>query len=322
MQRRTFHLAALAAPMAFTAAAARAQAAAPITKLLVGFQPGGSFDILARILAQSMEQNGKQVIVENRTGASGRLALEAVRDAKPNGEALIVTPQGAVTLFPYVYKSLRYDPVKDFTPVSRLVSFDYAMAVGPATPARTLPEYIQWLKANPDKATYASPGAGTTPHFIGVAFHRAIGVNATNVAYKGAAPAMIDIAGGRVPAMYALLADSIQQHRAGTVRVLATSGTTRSPFLPDVPTFKESGIDLVVPGWIGLYGPADMPAPLLQVFQQAVDTAMRSQAVQTRLSAFAMVGAPSTSAELATLQKTELAFWGPLVKASGFTPEE
>jgi len=321
MQRRAFTLAALATSALGRVAPAQAQS--PVIRLMVGFQAGGSFDTLARILAPSLQEHaGRQVVVENRTGAAGRLAMETVRDLKGSGDALVVTPQGAVTLFPYVYKNLRYDPVKDFTPVSRLVSFDYALAVGSGTPARTLPEYIQWLKANQEKASYASPGAGTTPHFLGAGFHRAIGVQGVHIAYKGAAPGVLDLVGGRVPAMFALLADSIQQHQAGTLRVIATCGAVRSSFLPDVPTLKESGIDLVVPGWIGLYGPAQMPADLQAAYAEAVDAGMRTPAVQSRLASFAMLGAPTKPQELETLQKRELAFWEPIVKASGFTPED
>ena len=160
MNRRLFSKALLAMAASGISVAGHAQTPL-VTRLLVGFQAGGSFDTLARILAPALqEQVGHQVIVDNRTGAAGRLALEAAREAKPNGEALVVTPQGAMTLFPYVYKNLRFDPLKDFTPISRLVSFDYALTVGSATPARTLPEYIQWLTSNPGKAIYASPGAG------------------------------------------------------------------------------------------------------------------------------------------------------------------
>lgn len=322
MNRRSFNKGLLAMVAFGLSGVGRAQTPA-ITKLLVGFQAGGSFDTLARILAPALQEHfGNQVIVDNRSGAAGRLALEAVRDAKPNGEAFAVTPQGAMTLFPYVYKNLRFDPSRDFTPISRLVSFDYALTVGSGTPARTLPEYIQWLNANPGKAIYASPGAGTTPHFLGVGFHRAVGVPGTHVAYKGSAPGVIDVTGGRVPSMFSTLADAIQHHKNGAVRVIATTGAVRSTFLPEVPTLKESGIDLVVPGWIGLYGPANMPASLQSAYQKGVEVALQSQAVQARLASYAMVPAPSTSLELASLQKAELALWGALVKASGFTPEE
>lgn len=322
MNRRSFGIAALTSPLWGTSLSALADSGA-ITRLLVGFQAGGSFDTLARILAPVLQSELKrQMIVENRTGASGRIALEAARNAKPDGEAFVVAPQGAMTLFPYVYKNLSFDPVKDFTPISRLVSFDYALTVNTSIGVRNLAEYIAWLKANPGKASYASAGAGTTPHFLGVAFHRAVGVPGVHVGYRGAAAGLVDVAGGRIPAMFSLMADTIQSHRAGSLRIIATTGSARSSFLPDVPTLKESGVDVVVPGWIGLYGPAGMSAELQSTYQRAVAVAMKLPQTQERLEASAMVGAPSTSAELRELQQTELAYWGPVVKASGFTPEE
>lgn len=300
----------------------RAQSPHPI-RFVAGFQAGGSTDVLARIVATALQGIlGRSVIVDNRPGAGGRLAMELVRAAKPGEHVFVVAPQGSLTLFPHLYKNLRYNPVDDFTPISRLITFDYALTVGPGTPARSLAEYVSWAAAHPADATYSSAGAGTTPHFVGVAFHRAAGAPGTHVPYKGSAQALPDLLSGRVPAMFATMADSLQQHRSGQLRIIGTAGAERSTLLPEVQTFQEAGIPMTVPGWNGLYGPMGIPAAKLADFNTAVQKALMTPLVITKLAGLGMVSAPSTSSELVALQKQEFAFWGPIVKNSGFTPEE
>ena len=303
-------------------AGAWAQLQQPI-RFVTGFQAGGSTDVLARTVAAALQGVlGRSVIVDSRPGASGRLAMELVRAARPGDEVFVVAPQGSLTLASYVYKNLRYNPVDDFTPISRLITFDYALAVGPGTPARTLAEYVRWATAHPKEATYASAGSGTTPHFVGVAFHRAAGAPGTHVPYKGSAQALPDLLSGRVAATIATLADSLQQHRAGQLHIIGTAGAERSTLVPEVQTFREAGIPVVVPGWNGLYGPKGMPAAQLADLNAAVQKALVDPGVTAKLLGLGMISAPSTSSELAALQKQEFSFWGPIVKTSGFTPEE
>ena len=319
MKRRHF-LSAGAASMVGVGAWADAQ---PPIRLLAGFQAGGSTDMLARIVAAALKDvQGRSVIVDNRPGAGGRLAMELVRASKPGEDIFVVAPQGSLTLFPYVYKNLRYDPVDDFTPISRLITFDYALTVGPGTPARNLAEYVSWVAAHPANAIYSSAGAGTTPHFVGVAFHRAAGAPGAHVPYKGSAQALPDLIAGRVPAMVATMADSLQQHRTGQLRIIGTAGAERSTLVPEVQTFQEAGIPVVVPGWNGLYGPKGIPAARLADLNAAVQKALMTPQVITKLLGLGMVSAPSTSSELAALQKQEFLFWNPIVKSSGFKPEE
>lgn len=319
MKRRHFLGAGLASVVG---ASTWAQSQQPI-RFVTGFQAGGSTDTLARTVAAALQDVlGRSVIVDSRPGAGGRLAMELVRAAKPGEDVFVVAPQGSLTLFPYVYKNLRYDPVDDFTPVSRLITFDYALTVGPGTPARNLAEYVNWAAAHPANATYASAGAGTTPHFVGVAFHRAAGAPGTHVPYKGSAQALPDLLSGRVPATVATMADTLQQHRAGQLRIIGTAGAERSTLVPEVQTFREAGIPVVVPGWNGLYGPRGILAAQLADFNAAVQKALMNPQVITKLLGLGMVSAPSTSAELAALQKQEFTFWGPVVRTSGFKPEE
>lgn len=292
-------------------------------RFVTGFQVGGSTDLLARTIAAALQDIlGRSVIVDNRTGASGRLAMELVRAAKPGEDVFVVAPQGSLTLFPHIYKNLRYDPVEDFTPISRLITFDYALTVGPGTPARSIAEYVNWAAAHPTNATFASAGAGTTPHFVGVAFHRAAGASSTHVPYKGSAQALPDLLSGRIPATVATMADTLQQHRTGQLRILGTAGAERSTLTPEVQTFREAGIPVVVPGWNGLYGPKGVPSDRLADLNAAVQKALMNPDVIAKLLGLGMVSAPSTSLELTALQEQESAFWRPVVKSSGFTAEE
>ncbi len=261
-------------------------------------------------------------IVENRTGAAGRLAIEAVKASAPDGDTLLLVPQGPMTLFTHVFRGLKFDPVKDFAPISRICIGDYGLTVGPSVPAKDFAGFRDWLKGAGDRASYGSPGAGTIPHFLGVATSRALGVPMTHVPYRGSALAVTDVAGGQIPCMVSPVGDAIEQHKAGRVRIVATMGAKRSPFLEGVPTLKESGIDLDVPLWYGLYAPAAVPPATLERLRSTVVASLGAPASKERVARLGLEPAPSTAAELSALQQRESAMWGPLVKASGFTPED
>jgi tripartite-type tricarboxylate transporter receptor subunit TctC len=325
MQRR--HLlgggsaAALLAALGTTARPASGQT--PPVRIVLGFAAGGSVDGVGRLLAEQLGTAlGRSAIVENRTGAAGRLAIEAVKAAAPDGDTLLLVPQGPMTLFTHVFKSLKFDPVRDFAPISRVCIGDYALTIGPSVPAKDLAGFRDWLKGAGDRASYGSPGAGTIPHFIGVATARALGVPMAHVPYRGSALAVTDVAGGQIPCMFSPVGDAIEQHRAQRVRIIATAGSTRTPFLDGVPTLKESGIDLDVPLWYGLYAPQAVPAATLERLRATVVASLGTPAVKERLGRLGLVPAPSTAAELSALQQRESAMWGPVVKASGFTPED
>lgn len=322
MDRRTLLGGALAAA-ATGLAPTRGDAQAAPVKIVIGFAAGGSIDGVARLIAESLGTAlGRSVIVENRTGAAGRLAIEAVKAAAPDGDTLVLVPHGPMTLFTHVFKSLRYDPVKDFAPVSRVCVGDYGMTVGPAVPAKDFAGVREWLKANADKASYGSPGAGTIPHFLGVSTARALGVPMSHVPYRGSALAVTDVAGGQIPCMFSPVGDAIEQHRAGRVRIVATMGTERSPFLDGVPTMKESGVDVDQQLWYGLYAPSATPAPALERLRTSVVALLSTPAAKERLNRLGLVPSPSTPAEVLALAQRESAMWAPIVKASGFTPED
>ena len=293
----------------------------PTTRVVVGFAPGGSVDALARLVADALQAGmGRTAIVENRTGAAGRLAVEQVKASPPDGSMLLLAPQGPMTLFPHVFRNLRYDPGKDFVPVSRVASADFALSIGPLVPAKDMKGLRAWLATAGDKASFASPGAGTIPHFVGVAFSRQIGVPMTHVPYRGSALSMNDLAGGNIAVAVSPVTEALELHKAGRVTIVATTGATRSPFVTGVPTLKELGIALEVPLWYAVYAPAATPPELVDKMRQAIHAALATPSAKERLARLGLVPSPSGSAELLAVQRRESDMWGPLVQASGFTP--
>lgn len=317
-RRRILQAMAAGAPLALMRGAA---AQATLTRVIVGFAPGGSVDALARLVAEALTaDSGKTVIVENKAGAAGRLAVELVKQAAPDGETLLVAPQGPMTLFPHVFKSLRFDPARDFSPITRLATGDFALTAGPLAPADGLAALRAWLKTAGDKAAYASPGAGTLPHFIGVAAARQLGAAMTHVPYQGSAKSMVDLAGGHIALAVSPVTEALELHRAGRVRILATTGRERSPFVPEVPTFREQGLDIDAPLWFAAYGPAGLAGATVERLRRAIDTHLGTAPATQHLARLGLVAAPLAPDALDALRQRETAFWASIVKESGFTP--
>lgn len=311
---------AIALALAAGSLSAIAQTPPPI-KVVVGFAPGGSVDALARLVAESLQSGlGRTAVVENRSGAAGRLAVEQVKAAAPDGDVLLVAPQGPMTLFPHVFRNLRYDPARDFVPVTRVASGDFALTIGPLVPAKDMKGFRAWLAGAGAKATYGSPGAGTLPHFVGVAFSRQVGVPMTHVPYRGSALSMNDLAGGTLAAAASPVTEALELHKAGRVTIVATTGAKRTPFVEGVPTMKELGIDLEVPAWFAVYAPAATPAATLDRIRQAIHATLATPAARERIERLGLVAAPSSTPELIMLAMREREMWEPVVKASGFTP--
>jgi tripartite-type tricarboxylate transporter receptor subunit TctC len=317
MKRRHF-----AAAAAATLAVPTVFAQDRTVKILVGFPPGGSADVIARVLAEKLRASlGQNVIVDNKPGAAGRVVLQELKRATPDGQTLVVSPSGALVIAPWLFANLGYDPVKDFTPVSRLSTFDFAVTAGPGAPAGDLKAVLAWLKANPAKANYATSGAGTVPHFAGQLLAQASGVPLTHVAYRGGAPAAQDLIGGQVPLMVDTASETIEHHKAGKVRILAVTGETRTRALPEVPTLKESGVNMAADAFFGLYGPAGMPADVVARIDRAVAEALKQPDVQEKIYGFGLVPNHAPSAELAATQVAHLKRWEAPIKASGFKPD-
>ena len=319
MKRRA--LAALAV-LAASAFALPALAQERTMKIVVGFPPGGSADVIARLLAEKLRVSlGQNVIVDNKPGAGGRVALNEVKRAAPDGQTLILSPSGALVIQPWLYSNLGYDPIKDFTAISRVSTFDFAVTAGPGAPAGDIKSVLAWMKANPSKANYATSGAGTVPHFAGQLLAQAAGVPMTHIAYKGGAPAAQDLIGGQVPLMVDTASETIEHHKSGKVRILAVTGDTRTKALPDVPTLKEAGINISADAYFGLYGPAGMAPEVVARIDRAVADAMRDPVIQEKVYGFGLVPNHAGSAELAATQAAHLKRWEAPIKASGFKAE-
>ena len=292
-------------------------------KILVGFAAGGTADLIARVVADKMKDSiGQPVIVENRPGAIGRIAAEAVKNAAPDGTTIMVMPIGPMAVVPHVYKDIPYDPIKDFTPIAIGATFQFAFAAGPASGAKTWADFAAWAKANPGKAAYATSGAGSLPHFFGVLLGRGIGVDMVHVPYKGSAAYINDLVGGQVPAAVDAIADLTELHRAGKVTILASSGSKRSVALPDVPTFAELGVKNVEAiGWFGFFAPAKTPKPIVDALNRAINKALTSPDVVAKLAGIGMDPTTGTPEDFAKMVALDYAKWGPIVTASGFKPE-
>jgi tripartite-type tricarboxylate transporter receptor subunit TctC len=302
---------------------ARAQEGGP-TRIVVGFAPGGTSDVIARLIVEKMRDAlGTPVIVENRAGASGMIAAEALKSATPSGKTLMIAPVAVIVFAPLTYSNLRYDPFRDFAPVSLAANFRLVLTVGPGTPAKTLQEYIGWAKANRAKATYGVPLAGGPAHFFGVLLAQATGAELAAVPYKGGGPLAIDVMGGQIPASVNVLSEVIQQHQAGKVRILAISGTRRSQAAPDIPTFQELGYAAMQSGgWQAFFAPAKTPRRIIDRSSAVIAAAIKSPDISDRLLALGLEPVGSTPDELAKRMADDYAHWAPVVKASGFRADQ
>ncbi|TPG58597.1 hypothetical protein EAH89_08295 [Roseomonas nepalensis] len=316
------------------AAAARAQAPVPAplqapalnrpARILLGWPPGGAADIVARVFAERLRGTyATQVVVENRPGAASRLAIEAAKAAAPDGATLLVTPESMLTIYPHIYpRTLRYDGLKDFVPVSGLCSTSFALALTPGHPARDLAGFVAWAKGQPAPVPYASPAAGSTPHFLMEELARAEGLRLEHVSYRGTGPAMPDLQAGRLALAITVTGDMAEYERTGFGRVIGVTSRERSRRVPAVPTLAELGHPaLTAEEWYGILLPAGTPAPLVDALQQAVAQAVRDPDLQASLATMEQRPRPSTSREFADRLRAERERWAPIVLATGFSAE-
>jgi len=315
---------AIAIVMAVIALPAAARAEGQPTRIIVGLAAGGTNDIVARELAEQLHRlTGGEYVVENKTGATQRLALGEVKRAAPDGKTLLLATNSPFSILPIVYGDrVGYDPVKDFTPIARVAMFDNGIAIGPmVTGGTTFADYVAWCKANPDKASYGTPGAGTASHFIGVVISKTIGVPLTHVPYRGGQPAQADIIGGHLPMLINGLADMMENHKAGRLHNVAVTGPKRSPLLPEAPTLRELGIDVAAVTAIDIYGPAGMAPDLVSTLNANLVKAIQAPDARSRLEVYGTMIAPSTPEQLAQFQQDEMKMWIEPVRASGYTGE-
>ena len=323
-RRKLLGLATTGTLLSLTGLGARAQTM-DSAKIFVGFAPGGTVDVTGRRVAEKLRDvYAKSVVIENRTGAGGQIALSALKTATPDGTTCLVTPMSMLGIYPHTYKKLPYDPVADFAPVSLAVQFDFGFAVGPMVPAavKTLADYLAWCKANPSNANFGSPAAGSVPHFVGELFGRAAGIDLKHIPYRGTQPAIVDMMGGQLSSVSGPVGEFLQHLPTGKARLLATSGATRNKFAPTVATFAEQGFkDLVFNEWFGFYLPGKAPAELVNRLSTAIRAALAAPEMVEGLAQMGLEAKGSTPAELAALLKRDTERWAPLVKTIGFTAE-
>ena len=297
-----------------------------ITRIIIGFPPGGGVDTALRPLVQSMsDAYPGGLIIESKPGAATRLAVEYVKNSPPDGSTMLFTPDFSLTLAPFSFKKLNYDPIADFSPVAIVNSSPLVLCVGPSVPeaVRTPSEFIAWCRLNPNMAAYASSGAGAAPHFTGVMFSKASDCPLLHVPYKGNAPALVDVMGGQIACVFSSLGEALPRLGTSRLRALATTGLKRSRFLPDVPTMVELGYgDLVSEPWLGLFMPANTPKSIISRTSVLVNDALKQPAVRDSYAKQGIEPIQSTPENTVALLKADLNRWGNIVKSSGFIPEE
>ena len=318
--KRLSRRAALAGTLAIAGAGA-ARAEEPL-KLVLGFPPGASSDTLTRLVADKMRASlGRTVVVENKPGAVGIVAAMSVKSAPPDGNTLLMTPLANMVAFPHSYAKLDYDPFKDFVPVAELAAFYLALGVGADVPAKTLAEYAALVKKGGTYANFASAAAGSLPHFFGLMFAKAAGLQLTHVPYKGTANVMQAMMSGEIPASVLTVADWGTLQQSGKGHMLAVSSPKRLPQYPDVPTFKESGYDIEGSAWYALFAPAGTPQPIVDKLAAAAIAAVQQPDVRQKLDPLGLDVTGLGPAEMAKILRTDYDKWGPVIRASGFKVE-
>jgi tripartite-type tricarboxylate transporter receptor subunit TctC len=312
----------IAISAAYRAPRALAQPLARTAHVLTGFSPGLQ-DALARVVTGQMTDYAETFVVEPRPGAAGRIAVEAVKNADADGSVMLFAPLGFMMFFPHVYKTLRYQP-RDFTPVSTVASTPSLLTVGPKVPAdvKTLADFVAWCRANPKLATFGTPGAGTTLHFLGTTLGRSAGFDFLHVPYQGGA-AIQDLVKGVIAATVMPIGSALGLVQSGHLRALATTGPRRSPFVPAVPTVREAGYpaleDLT---WFAFFVPAKTPAPVVDKLNASIQAAMRSDDVKSGMAKLAVEPDAIAMADFARLIVSESERWKAIVDATGFVPTD
>jgi tripartite-type tricarboxylate transporter receptor subunit TctC len=310
-----------AAPLAGTA---RAQTVSRTARLVIGFPPGGSSDVVARLYAEKLRgRYAPQVIVDGRPGAAGRIAVEAVKAAEPDGTVILQTPASMLTVQPHVFpREVRYDALTDLVPVSTVCSFPFGLGVPMNHPARSFDEWVAWARAQPNETAWASPAAGSVPHFTGIMLGRKLNLRLTHVPYRGGAPAVQDVIGGRLPLFIGVLSELLP-HQGTGLRIIAVTSGTRFAKIPDVPTLAELGHpERTAEEWFGALVPANTPAAVVGALHAAIVAASREPDMVAALGRLEFVNTTSASPQAFAAQiRRERDAWGAVVRESGFRPE-
>ncbi|MGD9942970.1 MAG: tripartite tricarboxylate transporter substrate-binding protein [Burkholderiaceae bacterium] len=294
------------------------QAQAPL-RVLVGFPPGGTTDGVARLYAGGMAQAlSRTVVVENKPGAGGVVAAMALKGAPADGNTLMLAAIVNISIYPSIADPAAYDPFRDFVPVSLVGKYDLALAVNKASGINSVADYVKWVRGNPAKANFGSPGSGSLPHLFGLQLARATGIELVHVPFQGAAPSITNLIGGQIGAVIQPVSDLLPQHQAGRLQILASTGAQRNPSLPDVPTFAELGYErLQGSGWIGFFAPAATPRKSLQATWEAVQATQALPEVKARMQALGFEAGTMSSADFEALARSDAARWAAVVQGEG-----
>ena len=287
-------------------------------RLVVGFPAGGAGDIIARVVADKIAGPlGVTVIVENKPGAGGRVAAELLKAAPADGRTVLITPLAPIVIAPLTFQKLNYKSDTDFVPVAQLVKFPLSLAVGKDSPNTSLKDLVAWFKAHPQQASFGTSAAGSQLHFLGLMLGQAAHIDLVHVPYQGGTPLITDLICGQVPS--AIDAFPLEFHKAGKIRLLASSGESRSPLLPDVPTFKEQGYPTVVgEAWFGAFMSAKTSPALVQRVSEAMASAVQQPDVRQKLAAAGLEATGLKAPEFARLVAADQARWKPVIEVSGF----
>ena len=303
----------------------RAQSRPDIARFLCGYPAGGSIDVVTRKLAERLTGDyARSVVVDNKPGAAGRLAVEDLKKTPPDGTTLLITPASIVTMYTHVYRKLSYDVFADLTPVSVVANTAFALAVGPKVPAtvQNVDDFIRWCRANPSLAQCANAGSGSMPHFMAMLVARETGIDLVHVPYRGGLAAMQDAAAGQVSAALATEAAALALEQADRLRVLATTGAQRSIAFPRTATFESQGFrQLTRTEWFGAFMVGRTPANAVSRANEVLRGALREPDIRDAWHKLALTPDSSSPAELQAMMRSEYDFWEPFVKASGFTPQ-
>jgi tripartite-type tricarboxylate transporter receptor subunit TctC len=321
-RRKFLHLAAGAAalPAVSRFAWAEAYPTRPV-RLIVPFGPGGGTDIVARLIGQWLSVRlGQQFVIENRPGAGGNLGTEQVVRAPPDGYTLaLIGAPSAINAT--LYQNLNFSFVRDITPVAIIVRFPNVMVVNPSVPAKTVPEFITYAKANPNKLNMSSPGNGSTPHVTGELFKMMTGVNMVHVPYRSVAAGMTDMLSGQVQVTFGTTASTIEYIKAGTLRALAVTTATRAEALPDLPAIAEFVPGYEASAWFGAGAPRNTPVEIVNKLNEEINACLADPKLQARIADLGGIAITGSPADFARLIAEETEKWAKVVKFSGAKPE-
>ena len=308
---------------AWAGAARAAEPKLPVAKIISGFPPGGTLDVIARRVADKLRgAYAGAVLVDNRPGAAGQIGVMALKDSPADGSSLLITPSSMLSIYPYTYPRLRYT-LDDVSAVSLAAHMDHGLAVGPGVPdsVTTLKDFLAWAATHPEGANFGSPGAGSMPHLVGILLNQLTHTDLRHIAYRGTVPGVQDLLGGQISAFWGPIGDYLQYQKVGKLRVLAVAAPSRSVFLPQVPTLRELGYPLNVREWYGFFLPGKASADVQRRAAEAIGQALALPDVVEAGRSYGLEIKGSTPAVLQQMLQADAQQWRQLIRQSGFTAE-